>query len=171
SFDMDKAVREEPEYVVFNGRVGALTGDGALQASPGETVRLFIGNGGPNLSSSFHVIGEVFDTVYGEGGTIPNQHNVQTTAVPPAGAAIVQFKVDIPGRYTLVDHAIFRAFNKGAIGILNVDGEDGNDIFSGQISVSDYQPDPPLLLDPVRIHVRALPRAGDVGRATAGRRR
>lgn len=144
SFDMDKAVREEPEYVVFNGRVGALTGDGALQASPGETVRLFIGNGGPNLSSSFHVIGEVFDTVYGEGGTIPNQHNVQTTAVPPGGAAIVQFKVDIPGRYTLVDHAIFRAFNKGAIGILNVDGEDGNDIFSGQISVSDYQPDPAL---------------------------
>lgn len=144
SFDMEKAVREDADYVVFNGSVGSLTGDGALSAQPGETVRLFVGNGGPNLTSSFHVIGEIFDTVYEEGGTLPNQQNVQTTSVPPGGSAIVQFKIDVPGRYTLVDHAIFRAFNKGGIGILNVEGEEGGEIFSGQIQVSDYQPEPSL---------------------------
>jgi len=140
-FDIEKAVREEPEYVVFNGRVGALTGAGALAAKPGETVRLFVGNGGPNLTSSFHVIGEVFDTVYGEGGTLANQHNVQTTVVPPGGSAMVQFKIDVPGKYTLVDHAIFRAFNKGAIGILNVEGEENPEIYAGQTVLKDYLPE------------------------------
>src|SRR5690606_16194984 len=144
SFDMDKAVREEPEYVVFNGRVGALTGDGALQASPGETVRLFIGNGGPNLSSSFHVIGEVFDTVYDAGGTCSYRHNVQTSAVSPGRRDIVQFRYEFHGLYSLVDHDKFIGFHNGAIGILNVDGGDGNDIFSGQISVPDYLPDPAI---------------------------
>ena len=56
-------------YVVFNGAVGSLVGDKALTAKVGETVRLFVGNGGPNLTSSFHVIGEIFDNVYPEGGT------------------------------------------------------------------------------------------------------
>src|SRR5690606_19182063 len=102
---------EDPAYVVFNGKVGSMTGNGALSAKPGERIRLFVGNGGPNLTSSFHVIGEIFDGVYGEGGTIVNQTNVQTTSVPPGGSAIVEFKADIPGKYTLVDHAIFRAMN------------------------------------------------------------
>src|SRR6184192_220184 len=68
-FDMNKAIDERPSYVVFNGAVGSLVGDKALNAKIGEKVRLFVGNGGPNLSSSFHVIGEIFDTVYQEGGT------------------------------------------------------------------------------------------------------
>jgi nitrite reductase (NO-forming) len=130
-FDLDKAVDEEPEYVVFNGRVGALTGEGALRASVGERVRLFVGNGGPNLSSSFHVIGEIFDRVYGEGGTVANQANVQTTVVPPGGSAVVEFALDVPGSYTLVDHALFRAFNKGAVGILEVTGDENPAIFAG----------------------------------------
>ena len=50
-----------------------------------------------------------------------NQSNVQTTGVPAGGSTIVEFKLDVPGRYTLVDHALFRAFNKGAVGILEVD--------------------------------------------------
>jgi nitrite reductase (NO-forming) len=131
-FDLDKAVDEEPEYVVFNGRVGALTGEGAIKASVGERVRLFVGNGGPNLSSSFHVIGEIFDRVYGEGGTVANQANVQTTVVPPGGSAIVEFTLDVPGTYTLVDHALFRAFNKGAVGLLEVTGDENPAIFAGQ---------------------------------------
>ena len=60
-FDMQKAVDEDADYVVFNGSVGALTGDNAITAKVGETVRLYVGNGGPNLVSSFHVIGEIFD--------------------------------------------------------------------------------------------------------------
>jgi nitrite reductase (NO-forming) len=121
-FDYQKGVDEKPDYVVFNGSVGALTGANALQAKQGETVRLFVGNAGPNLVSSFHVIGEVFDNVYQEGGSVATQHNVQTTLIPAGGAAIVDFRTEVPGDYILVDHSIFRAFTKGALGMLHVDG-------------------------------------------------
>jgi nitrite reductase (NO-forming) len=128
---MDKAIDEHPTYVLFNGHEGALTGDNALTAKTGETVRLFVGNGGPNLISSFHVIGEIFDRVQQEGGTHP-QSNVQTTLIPAGGAAIVEFHTDVPGSYVLVDHSIFRAFNKGALGILKVDGPENKLVYSGK---------------------------------------
>ena len=131
-FDMDKAIAEQPSYVVFNGEVGALVGDKALKAKVGERVRLFVGNGGPNLLSSFHVIGEIFDHVYPEGGTKLAQENVQTTLVPAGGSAIVDFKVDVPGTFILVDHSLFRAFNKGALGMLKVEGDDNKSIYSGK---------------------------------------
>lgn len=130
-FDMEKAIDEKPTYVLFNGHEGALTGDKALTAKTNETVRMFIGNGGPNLVSSFHVIGEIFDTVRPEGGTVA-QHNVQTTLIPAGGAAIVEFHTEVPGSYVLVDHSIFRAFNKGALGILKVDGPENLAIYSGK---------------------------------------
>lgn len=141
AFDMDKAIREEADYVVFNGRVGALTDEKALKADVGDVVRVFFGNGGPNLSSSFHLIGEIFDRVYGEGGSKINQKNVQTTAVPPGGAALVEFKVDTPGHYTLVDHAIFRAFNKGALGAIRVAGDTNPKIYTGKTSDRVYLPE------------------------------
>ncbi len=123
-FAADKARDERPEYVVFNGRMGALLEDGALRARTGETVRLYVGNGGPNLVSSFHVIGEVFDRVYPEAalGGEP-MRNVQTTLIPAGGAAIVELRVDAPGRYLLVDHSLSRAFDKGALGALVVTGD------------------------------------------------
>ncbi len=130
-FDMDAAIAERPTYVVFNGHEGSLTGDHALTAKVGETVRLFVGNGGPNLVSSFHVIGEIFDKVYYEGGTHA-QENVQTTLIPAGGAMMADFRVDVPGSYVLVDHSIFRAFNKGALGILKVDGPENKAIYSGK---------------------------------------
>jgi nitrite reductase (NO-forming) len=130
TLDMEKGIAEQPTYVVFNGAVGALTGDKALQAKVGERVRLFVGNGGPNLVSSFHVIGEVFDNVYTEGGTLASQHNVQTTLVPAGGSAIVEFGVEKQGDLILVDHSIFRAFNKGALGMLHVSGEDNPKVFA-----------------------------------------
>ncbi|TLY48406.1 MAG: nitrite reductase, copper-containing, partial [Gammaproteobacteria bacterium] len=130
-FDMEKAIDEKPTYVLFNGAEGALTGDKALSAKTNETVRLFVGNGGPNLVSSFHVIGEIFDRVQQEGGTHP-QENVQTTLIPAGGAAIVQFHTEVPGSYVLVDHSIFRAFNKGALAILKVDGAENKAIYSGK---------------------------------------
>ena len=138
-FDMDKAIAEQPEYVVFNGHVGSIAGDNALKAKTGETVRLYVGNGGPNLVSSFHVIGEIFDKVYVEGGKLINE-NVQSTIVPAGGAAIVEFKVDIPGSYTLVDHSIFRAFNKGALGQLKVEGDENPEIMTKKLSDTAYQP-------------------------------
>jgi nitrite reductase (NO-forming) len=139
-FDMEKALDERPDYVVFNGKVGALTGDNSLKAKVGERVRLFVGNGGPGLTSSFHVIGEIFDNVYPEGGSTQN-HNVQTTLIPPGGAAITEFKLQVPGNFILVDHAIFRAFNKGALGILKVDGPENKTIYSGQQDDRIYQPE------------------------------
>ncbi|MEO5824806.1 MAG: copper-containing nitrite reductase, partial [Gemmatimonadales bacterium] len=129
AFDMQKAINENPDYVLFNGAVGSLMGDKALKAKVGETVRLFVGNGGPNLISSFHVIGEIFDRVHLEGGTTTTE-NVQTTLIPAGGATIVEFKVQAPGNYLLVDHAIFRAFNKGALGMLSVSGDADSAVFS-----------------------------------------
>ncbi|MHC9087459.1 copper-containing nitrite reductase [Tenacibaculum sp. IMCC1] len=139
-FDMRKAVDEDADYVVFNGSVGALTGDNAITANVGETVRLFVGNGGPNLTSSFHVIGEIFDNVHVEGGSVINK-DVQTTSIPAGGAAIVDFKVDVPGTFILVDHAIFRAFNKGALGMLKVKGEESKKIYSGVKQEGIYNPE------------------------------
>ena len=138
-FDMDKAIAEQPEYVVFNGHVGSIAGDNALKAKAGETVRMYVGNGGPNLVSSFHVIGEIFDKVYVEGGKLINE-NVQSTVIPAGGAAMIEFKVDIPGSYTIVDHSIFRAFNKGALGQLKVEGDENPEIMTKKLSDTAYQP-------------------------------
>ena len=130
-FDMEKAIDENPTYVLFNGKEGSLTGDQALTAGVDQSVRLFVGNGGPNLISSFHVIGEIFDKVQQEGGTHP-QENVQTTLIPSGGAATVEFHTQVPGSYVIVDHSIFRAFNKGALAILKVDGPENKAIYSGK---------------------------------------
>jgi nitrite reductase (NO-forming) len=130
-FDMQRAIDENPTYVLFNGAEGALTGDNALQANVGETVRLYVGNGGPNLTSSFHVIGEIFDKVWYEGGT-HFQENVQTTLIPAGGAAIGEFHLEVPGSYVLVDHSLFRAFNKGALAIMQVTGPEDAAIYSGK---------------------------------------
>ena len=138
-FDMDKAIAEQPEYVVFNGHVGSIAGDNALKAKAGETVRMYVGNGGPNLVSSFHVIGEIFDKVYVEGGKLINE-NVQSTLIPAGGAAMIEFKVDVPGSYTVVDHSIFRAFNKGALGQLKVEGDENPEIMTKKLSDTAYQP-------------------------------
>ena len=138
-FDMDKAIAEQPEYVVFNGHVGSIAGDNALKAKTGETVRMYVGNGGPNLVSSFHVIGEIFDKVYVEGGKLINE-NVQSTLIPAGGAAMIEFKVDVPGSYTVVDHSLFRAFNKGALGQLKVEGDENPEIMTKKLSDTAYQP-------------------------------
>jgi nitrite reductase (NO-forming) len=140
-FSMEKAIDEDADYVVFNGSVGAMVGDRAVRAKVGETIRLYVGNGGPNLVSSFHVIGEIFDTVYTEGGTLPNQQNVQSTLIPAGGSAIVEFKVEVPGTLILVDHSIFRAFNKGALGMINVEGPDNSLVYSGKQADRIYLPE------------------------------
>jgi len=130
-FDMARAIEERPTYVLFNGAEGALTGDRALVAKTNESVRIYVGNGGPNLVSSFHIIGAIFDRVRFEGGSNV-QENVQTTLIPAGGAAVVEFRPRVPGSYVLVDHSIFRAFNKGALAILKVDGPENKSIYSGK---------------------------------------
>ena len=119
---------ENPNFVVFNGQFQALTGEHAMRAKVGERVRLYVGNGGPNLASSFHVIGEVFDVVHREGASEAST-NVQTTLIPAGGATWVEFTVDVPGHYTLVDHALNRALGKGAIATIVVEGPENPEIF------------------------------------------
>jgi nitrite reductase (NO-forming) len=131
AFDMQKAIEENPTYVVFNGSENSLVGENALTAKVGEKIRLFIGNGGPNLVSSFHVIGEIFDRVWFEGGT-RDQENVQTTLIPSGGAVIAEFHTIVPGSFVMVDHSIFRAFNKGALAILKVSGPENKLVYSGK---------------------------------------
>ena len=132
SFDMAKAIDERPTYIVFNGSVGSLVGDKAITAKTGETVRIYFGVGGPNITSSFHIIGEIFDKVWPESGLKFVQENVQTTLVPSGGSTMVQFKADVPGTFILVDHSLTRAFNKGALGMLKVSGPEDRIIYSGK---------------------------------------
>ncbi len=131
-FSYEMMLDEQPEYYVFNGAAGALTLDEyALRAEVGDSVRIFFGVGGPNKISSFHVIGEIFDRVYDEGSlTSPPLTDVQTTLVPPGGSTVVEFTLDVPGRYLLVDHALSR-LERGLIGFLYAEGEENPDIFGG----------------------------------------
>lgn len=127
-FSEEKAIAEHADYVLFNGRVRSTTGKNALPANVGETIRLYVGNGGPNLVSSFHAIGEIFDKVYMEAGSATN-HNVQTTLIPSGGATMVEMKVEVPGVLNLVDHSIMRAFHKGAIAQIKVSGKENPSVF------------------------------------------
>lgn len=133
-FALDFGNLGQPTFVVFNGRPNAITGDRALGtfgSSPirtGETARFYVGNIGPNLISSFHVIGEIFKTVYVEGSFDLVNHNVQTTLVPSGGAVGVELRFEVPGDYVIVDHSIFRV-HKGALGLINVQGEVRPDIY------------------------------------------
>jgi len=130
-FDTQAYLDGKPQYIVFNGRTGALTDN--MTAEVGDTVRMYFGNGGVNLVSSFHLIGEIFDRVYREGDlvTTPSE-GLQTTLVPAGGAVMVEFTVDYPGNYVLVDHALARV-DRGAWGVLHVTGEADPAIFDGTI--------------------------------------
>jgi nitrite reductase (NO-forming) len=129
AFDLDKMLDERPDYVLFNGGVGSLTGDNALKAKVGETIRIFFGVGGPNLTSSFHVIGAIFDRVFTEGSlTSPPSTNVQTTHVPAGGATMVEFTAKVPGTYPIVDHSLGR-MEKGAAAQIVVEGDADAQIF------------------------------------------
>lgn len=127
-FDGDALLDEEPNYITFNGRIEQ-DGKPRMSMKVGETARSYVGNGGVGLISSFHPIGEIFDTVYPEGGIGGSVFkNIQTTAVLPGGAAIVEFKAEVPGNLVLVDHALAR-MNKGAWAIIKVEGEESPDIY------------------------------------------
>src|SRR6185503_16519469 len=130
-FDTEAYLDGRPQYVVFNGKTGALAE--GMNAKVGDTVRIYVGNGGVNLISSFHVIGEIFDRVYREGDLLsPPAQNLQTTLIPAGGAVMVEFRVDYPGNYILVDHALARV-DRGAWGLLHVEGEADPSIYNGEI--------------------------------------
>jgi nitrite reductase (NO-forming) len=129
--NIEALLNEDPEYLVFNGAVGSLTTQKPLKANVGETVRILFGVGGPNFTSSFHVIGEVFDRVYDQASlTSPALTDIQTTVVPPGGATVVEFELEVPGTYLLVDHALSR-MQRGLVGNLIAEGPENPEIFHG----------------------------------------
>ena len=135
---IDNLMNEQPTYYVMNGAFKALTGENALQARVGETARIYFGVGGPNKISSFHVIGEIFDTVYRDASlTSPPVTDVQTVLVPPGGATVVDLTFEVPGSYVMVDHALSRV-DRGAAGIIEVTGEQNPDVFRGDDNAHDH---------------------------------
>ncbi|PKS08147.1 hypothetical protein jhhlp_005423, partial [Lomentospora prolificans] len=131
-FSYPNALREEPDVVVFNGSESAATRDKPLKAKTGESIRIFFGNAGPNLTSSFHILGGNFYKVYRDGDVLsPPGRFLQTVSVPPGGATILDTKLLVPGVYSYIDHAIFR-LDKGAVGYLNVTGKPRPDIYQGR---------------------------------------
>lgn len=171
-FSMEKAIDEDADYVVFNGSVGAMTGDNALQADVGDKIRLFVGNGGPNLISSFHVIGEIFDNVFTEGGWGSPNTNVQTTLVPAGGSAMCEFTLDTEGTFILVDHSIFRAFNKGAIGMIKAGGGDKDQnlaVYSGKTDDRIYLPEGGAIQEIPQESSRPAPAANKAERIARGK--
>jgi nitrite reductase (NO-forming) len=136
AFDLNKMLDERPDYVLFNGSTGAVTGQNAFTARVGESVRIFFGVGGPNLTSSFHVIGAIFDKVFAEGSlSSPPETNVQTTHVSAGGATMVEFTPKVPGTYAIVDYSIGR-MEKGAAGQVVVEGDANPEVFQALVTGS-----------------------------------
>ena len=139
-FSVEKLLAEHPEYIVFNGSVGSLTKEHPMMAKTGETVRIFFGVGGPNLTSSFHVIGTVFDKVYPYASIVsPTVNGVQTVSVPPGGATIVELSLPVPGRFVVVDHALSR-MEHGLAGYLIAEGADVPEVYHANTGAGSLTP-------------------------------
>ncbi|HKX73796.1 MAG TPA: plastocyanin/azurin family copper-binding protein [Acidimicrobiia bacterium] len=130
AFDREAVTDEAPTFVVFNGARGALTGDNALQMAVGERSRIYFINAGLNLDSNFHPIGSHWDVVYPEATLLSRPlRGSQTTLVPAGGGTVVEMVGMVPSTVVLVDHALARAVDKGAIGQVVISGEANPEIF------------------------------------------
>jgi nitrite reductase (NO-forming) len=129
-FDRTAVTNEDPTFVVFNGSVGALTGETALLMAVGERARLYFVNAGLNLDSNFHPIGSHWDKVYQEAALLNSPiRGSQTTLVPAGGGTVVELIGQVPSTIVLVDHALSRAVDKGAIAQIVVSGAADPEIF------------------------------------------
>ena len=129
-FDREGVTAEHPTHVVFNGARGAIAGDNALAMNVGDRARIYFINAGLNLDSNFHPIGSHWDKVYQEAALLNAPlRGSQTTLVPAGGGTVVELIGQVPSTLILVDHALARAFDKGAIGMIVVSGEENPEIF------------------------------------------
>jgi len=131
-FDFEAMKAEDPTYVLMNGEKYAIGPNGynEMQMETGETARVFYVVGGPNLDSSFHPIGSVWDEVYPQGGIGSDVHrNIQTTPVKPGSSTITTLHAPVPGPIKIVDHALTRVARKGALAVIDVQGEPNPDVF------------------------------------------
>lgn len=133
SFNYEAMKNEEPTYVLMNGEKYALTPDnyGAMSVDKGDTARVFFVNGGPNHLSSFHAIGNVWETLYPKGSIeSPPEKYVETTPVPPGSTTFADMEFPVPGGVKLVDHALSRVANKGCMAVIAASGEEELDLFN-----------------------------------------
>ncbi|MBT8249123.1 MAG: multicopper oxidase domain-containing protein [Acidimicrobiia bacterium] len=160
--DRQAITDENPSHVVFNGAVGALAGDNALKMAVGETARIYFVNAGLNLDSNFHPIGSHWDAVYQEAALI-NQplRGSQTTLVPAGGGTVVELIGQVPQTVVLVDHALARTFDKGALGLIVIEGDANPEIFSAGLPEPEVgaEPEPAPAAGPT---VSILPGSGDL---------
>jgi nitrite reductase (NO-forming) len=114
--DGERVREKRPTYTVFNGRYNGMV-EAPLQAEPGERVRLFVLNVGPSNTSSFHVVGTIFDRVWMDGNPDNEFRGMQTVLLGSSSGAIVELYVPQAGSYTMVDHHFANA-SQGAVGLL-----------------------------------------------------
>jgi len=138
AFNMGAMRRELPTYVLLNGEkfAWAAANRGPVEVDQGDRVRVFLVCGGPNLSSNFHPIGNVWHRAYRDGG-IPEDgdfeayadKNIQTVKVPPGSCMIGEMDTPVPERIKLVDHALSRVVRRGMLAEVDVLGEEDEDIY------------------------------------------
>jgi nitrite reductase (NO-forming) len=121
--DFDAAMAKNPSQVAFNGHTQALT-ESPLVANAGDRVRLYFHNVGPSDSSSFHVVGAIFDRVFYEGNPRNDWSGMQTVAFGASNGGVVEFIAPEEGKYILVDHE-FADAQRGAVGYLQVRSKAG----------------------------------------------
>ncbi|WP_440772787.1 copper-containing nitrite reductase [Natronorubrum sp. DTA28] len=135
-FDFDAAADEDPTYVLLNGEVGAITedGHGPVTAEVGETVRVYFANGGPNLTSALHPIGNVWSRYYRDGDLLSEPgRNVETSPVAPGTVTAGEMELHVPGPIKIVDHALSRVTQRGMIGVIDVQGEPNPEIYDDDL--------------------------------------
>jgi nitrite reductase (NO-forming) len=110
-----------PTYTVFGGQYNRYV-DHPLIAKPGERVRLFVLNVGPSNTSSFHVVGTIFDRVWMDGNPDNQFRGMQTVLLGSSSSAIVEFVIPEAGGYTMVDHHFANA-SQGAVGVIDAGGK------------------------------------------------
>lgn len=124
--DIDDMMNGQPRVVAFNGKAFKYSKENPLEAKPGELIRIYVVNAGPNNFSAFHIVGTIFDKVYFNGNPKNVNYGVQTVTIPPGGGYAVELRVPEEGLYPIVSHS-FKDATKGATGFLKV-SEDAKDL-------------------------------------------
>lgn len=133
NFDGRSMVKEEPTYVMFSGAVAPFVASrfGTMKAAVGETVRVFMVSGGPNLTSSLHPVGNIWSRAWPQGGLANEPLKfIQTWPVSPGSAFVGDMELPVPGLVTLVDHALSRVTNKGNAAQIEVVGDENPEILN-----------------------------------------
>ncbi|MEY7848221.1 copper-containing nitrite reductase [Natrarchaeobius sp. A-rgal3] len=136
-YDFEATADEDPTYVLMNGEAYGLTPDGQhgpVHAEVGETVRVYFANGGPNLTSALHPIGNVWSTFYRDGDLVsdPGRY-VETAPVAPGTVVAGEMELPVPGPIKIVDHALSRVARKGMMAVIDVEGEANPDVYDDDL--------------------------------------